>query len=84
MPGVIAANIVVDLAVLLTYSSVIALIAMAVAFATYMVLKNLNVENPTVFAAVAGISMPISAIALLFLRYLQFMASLSEYFAQVP
>ena len=79
-PGVI----VVSLAGLLVCSSVIALIAMAIAFVTYMVLKSLNVEDAAIFAAVTGISMPISAIALLFLKYLQFLTGYLAYAEQIP
>jgi len=57
---------------------------MAIAFAVYMVLKSANIENPTAFATVAGISMPISAIALLFLKYLQFLTGYLSLVGQVP
>jgi len=80
MPGAI----VVDLATLLVYSSAIALVAIAIAFATYMVLKSLNVENAATFATVAGISMPISAIALLLLKYLQFLTGYFALAGQIP
>jgi len=73
-----------DLATLLVYSSAIALLSMAIAFAVYMVLKSANIENPTAFATVAGISMPISAIALLFLKYLQFLTGYLSLVGQVP
>jgi len=73
-----------NLATLLVYSSAIALLSIAIAFMVYTVLKNVNVENPIVFAAVAGISMPISAIALLFLEYLQFLTGYFSLVGQVP
>ena len=73
-----------NLATLLVCSLIIALLSMAIAFAVYIVLKNANVENPTAFATVAGISMPISAIALLFLEYLQFLTGYLSLVGQVP
>jgi len=73
-----------DLATLLVYSFAIALLSMAMAFVIYAILKSANVENPIVFAAIAGISMPISAIALLFLEYLQFLTAYFPLVGQVP
>jgi len=61
-----------------------ALATLIVAFAVYNVLKNLNVENPSMIAAATGLAVPVSAIALLFFEYLQFLTGYFAILGQVP
>jgi len=74
----------VNLATLLVYSSALVILSIAVAYMVYIFLKNTNIENASMFAAVAGISTPLSIIALLFLKYLQFLTGYFSLAGQVP
>ncbi|HIC98104.1 MAG TPA: hypothetical protein EYP08_00125 [Pyrodictiaceae archaeon] len=73
-----------NLATLLVYSSALVILSIAVAYMVYIFLKNTNIENASMFAAVAGISTPLSIIALLFLKYLQFLTGYFSLAGQVP
>lgn len=75
---------IVDLVTLLIYSSALAILSVAVAYVVYTYLKNSNIENASMFAAIAGISTPLSVIALLLLKYLQFLTSYFGLIGQVP
>jgi len=74
----------VNLATLLVYSSALVILSIAVAYMVYIFLKNTNIENASMFAAIAGISTPLSIIALLFLKYLQFLTGYFSLAGQVP
>ena len=73
-----------NLATLLVYSSALVILSIAVAYMVYIFLKSTNIENASMFAAVAGISTPLSIIALLFLKYLQFLTGYFSLAGQVP
>jgi len=75
---------IVNLVALLIYSSALVILSVAIAYIVYTYLKSSNIENASMFAAIAGISTPLSVIALLLLKYLQFLTGYFGLIGQVP